>query len=276
MKILMHVCCAPDATTAYIRLSENHEVTFFFYNPNIHPRPEYIRRLESARKLAKIWSVKMIEGEYEPEEFFKAVRGYENLGEMSYRCYLCIKQRLFKTAELAKKAGYDAFSTSLPTSPKKSFQMVMEAGEEASRKLGVEFVVEDFKKGGGFPLSVKLSRDLGLYRQNYCGCIFSYREAQKQREESRKRRRKELEELLRSLEISMDFEMDPQEMEVDEEFIERIGMENFGKIVKLLRPRRLLIDKETYVKYWNGRKNARFGKFKVKLSTKEEQHHLLL
>ncbi len=266
----MHVCCAPDATTAYLRLKEKGDVTMYFYNPNIHPKSEYIRRLEATRKLAKIWKVDLIEGKYEPQKYFEAVRGYENLGEMSYRCFLCMRQRLLETARLARDLGYDAFSTSLPTSPKKDYGMILEIGEEAERSFGVKFVVEDFKKGGGYPLSVKLSKELDLYRQNYCGCIFSYHEAEKKREESKRRRREKLVELLGRLGVDKTFEIDQEELSVDREFIENIGVENFGEILKLVRPRRLVVDAETYEKFWSGRKNARFGKFKVKLLVRDE------
>ena len=265
----MHVCCAPDATTAYLRLSKENDVTFFFYNPNIHPPSEYKKRLDATRKLSRVWKVPLIEGRYDPEEFFKAVKGYENLGEMSYRCYLCMKLRLRETARRAKELGFDAFSTSLPTSPKKSYEMILKAGEEAEKEFGVKFVVQDFKKEGGYPLSVKLSKDLGLYRQNYCGCIFSYHEAKRKREESRRKRKRELKELLKDLGIDIDFEIDPEEMIVDEGLIEKLGLENFGKIVRLVRPKRLVVDGETYKKYWDGKRNARFGKYKVRISLKE-------
>ena len=265
----MHVCCAPDATTAYLRLKDKGEVTMYFYNPNIHPRSEYIRRLEAARKLARLWNVDLIEGKYEPDEYFKAVKGYENLGEMSYRCFLCIRQRLLRTAELAKKLGYGAFSTSLPTSPKKSYQMVLEVGEEAEKSFGVKFIIEDFKKNGGYPLSVKLSKELDLYRQNYCGCIFSYYEAEEKRKESRRRRKEKLMELLRKLDLSEDFEIDQEELSVSGDLIKRLGLENFGEILKLARPKKLVVDVETYENFWMGKKNARFGKFKVRIIVKD-------
>ncbi len=261
----MHVCCAPDATTAHLRLSKMGEVTFYFYNPNIHPPAEYRRRLEATRKLASLWKVELIEGRYDPREYFRAVKGYENLGEMSYRCFLCMRQRLIETARLAKELGFDAFSTSLPTSPKKSFDMILEAGREAQSRLGIPFVVEDFKKEGGYPLSVRLSKELGLYRQDYCGCIFSYHEAKRQREESRRRRREKLEEVLSELGIDLDLPIDPDEMILDFETLEKIGEENLKEVIPLVRPRKLLVEEEIYERLWKGRKNARFGKFKVKL-----------
>ena len=267
MKILMHVCCAPDATTAYLRLRERGEITMYFYNPNIHPKSEYIRRLESTRKLAKLWNVNLIEGKYEPVEYFKAVKGYENLGEMSYRCFLCMRQRLLNTAKLARELGYDAFSTSLPTSPKKSYQMILDAGREAEEVFGVKFIVENFKKNGGYPLSARLSKELELYRQNYCGCIFSYHEAKEKREKSRRKRSESLKRLLGSLNIGEEkFSVDQERVFADPDLIERIGLENFGKILSLVRPKLLVVDPETYGKFWKGRKNARFGKFKVRIS----------
>ena len=261
----MHVCCAPDATTAYLRLRDKGKVTMYFYNPNIHPKSEYVKRLEATRKLARIWNVNLIEGEYEPQEYFQAVKGYEDLGEMSYRCFLCMRQRILKTAELAKSLGYDAFSTSLPTSPKKSYQMILDIGKEAEDLFGVKFIVDDFKKNGGYPLSVKLSKELGLYRQNYCGCIFSYHEARKKREESRRNRKKKLEKILEDLGIEKMFHVDQERIVASVDLIDRIGLESFGRILNLVRPRVLVVDRPTYEKFWSGKKNARFGKFKVRI-----------
>ncbi len=269
MKILLHVCCAPDATTAYLRLREKGEVTMYFYNPNIHPKSEYIKRLEATRKLSRLWKVDLIEGDYKPEEYFKAVKGYESLGEMSYRCFLCIRQRLLRTAELAKEMKYDAFSTSLPTSPKKSYQMIVEIGKEAEKYFDVKFIIEDFKKNGGYPLSVKLSKELDLYRQSYCGCIFSYHEAKEKREKSIKIRSAKLKEVLESLGIEEKFSVGQERVIADLNLIERIGIENFGKILNLVRPKILVVDFKAYKKFWDGKRNARFGKFKVKISPED-------
>ncbi len=265
-KVLLHVCCAPDATTAYLRLKKHFDTAdFFFYNPNIHPKDEYEKRLEATQKLAEAWDVKLIEGDYEPKRYFEAVKGYENLGEGSIRCFYCIRERLLETARIARKLGYDFFSTSLPTSPKKDFEMIAKAGKETEKAFGVCFFVEDFKKRGGYPLSVKLTKKLDLYRQNYCGCIFSLKEAEKTREESRKRRLQKLQKILSKLQIDLPSELDPEEFFVDEGLINQIGMENLGRILMLIRPRYLAVGEETYKRLWNGKRNARFKKFKVRL-----------
>ncbi|MCD6449796.1 MAG: epoxyqueuosine reductase QueH [Thermotogaceae bacterium] len=268
-KLLLHVCCAPDATTAYIILKDKFNVDFYFYNPNVHPRKEYERRLDATRKLANMWKVKLTEGKYEPEKYFQVVKGYEHLGEMSYRCFLCIRQRLFNTAYFAKRLGYEYFSTSLPTSPKKDFEMVIKSGGEAEQKFGVRFYVEDFKKNEGYPLSVKLSKELNLYRQNYCGCIFSMKEAMKQRERSKKERMEKLQNILRENDISFNIEIDPNEFTVTSDLINRIGFEVLKKLIPLIRPRTLIVEKNIYERYWAGRKNAKFGKFKVKIKILE-------
>ncbi len=269
-RILLHVCCAPDATTAFLRLREKFaDVVFYFYNPNVHPREEYDRRLEAAKKLASAWEVELIEGEYEPQAYFEAVKGYEHLGEGSIRCFYCIKHRLFKTAEMAKRLGFDVFSTSLTTSPKKDYDMVFRAGREASNAFGIEFYIEDFKKEGGYPLSVKLSKELGLYRQNYCGCVFSLKEAMQKREESRKKRLSEIEKLREMLGLKESFPIDPEEYELSAELLEKIGFESYGRLISLIRPRLLIVEKSLYEKLFSGKKNARFGKFKVRIKVLE-------
>ena len=269
-KLLLHVCCAPDATTAYLRLKEKFDVDFYFYNPNVHPREEYEKRLDATKKLAKVWNVKLIEGLYEPEKYFQAVKGHEHLGEMSYRCFLCIRQRLFKVAEVAQELGYEYFSTSLPTSPKKDFEMVVKAGKEAQERFGVKFYIEDFKKSGGYPLSVKLSKELNLYRQNYCGCIFSFREAIEQREKSKKERMEKIQRILKENDISIELDVDPEEFLITHNLLNNIGFDILQKLIPLIRPRTLVVERSIYEKYWPERKNARFGKFKVKIKVLEQ------
>ena len=267
MKILMHVCCAPDATTAYLRMKEKGEITFYFYNPNIHPPREYEKRLESVKKLSSVWSVPLIIGEYDVGSWYTEIRGYENLGERSYRCFLCMKHRLFKTARVARDLGFDAFSTTLPTSPNKVYEDVVKAGKEAQEELGVRFVVEDFKKKGGYPLSVKLSKELNLYRQDYCGCVFSLKEITIKREESRRKRRERLEKILKDLGLNAGLKLDPEEFVLDGEFLQ-LNDEDLGKILSAVRPRKVVVDECVYRERWNGRKNLKFGRFKVRVEVR--------
>lgn len=185
-KVLLHICCAPDATYPVLYLRGRHyEVTGFFYNPNIHPKEEYLKRLEEVRKLSQILGFPLIEGDYSVDvlkEWFTLVRGLEREPEASYRCYLCYKYRLIETAKIAKELGFDYFTTTITISPHKRSDWVFEIGNEVSKEFGVKFLEVDFKKRNGFKASVILSKFYGLYRQNYCGCIFSRVEAEHYRQ----------------------------------------------------------------------------------------------
>ena len=174
-KLLLHVCCAPDATVPYLRLRDGYEVVAFFYNPNIHPREEYEKRLNEAEKLAKLWDFPLIVGEYDAERWFSAVRGLEDEPEGGKRCEVCYALRLEESAKLAKELACDAFATTLTISPHKKAEKINALGREAGERHGVEYLESNFKKRDGFKESVRLSRELGLYRQRYCGCRYSMR-----------------------------------------------------------------------------------------------------
>ncbi|MEJ5229996.1 MAG: epoxyqueuosine reductase QueH [Pseudothermotoga sp.] len=182
MKILLHVCCAPDATTAVERLrEENYEPVLFFYNPNIQPQEEYLKRLEATNRLAELWGMKLII-EASGENLWKEhVKGLEDLAEGSLRCLKCIEFRLRRTAEYARKNDFEIFSTTLTTSPKKNSQLILEIGTRIGRELQVQYLHRDFKKKNGFLRSVQLSKELQLYRQNYCGCIYSLRNSNREK-----------------------------------------------------------------------------------------------
>lgn len=173
MRILLHVCCAPDATIAFERLNELGEVWGFFYNPNIHPKSEYLKRLDSFLRLVKLWDLKFVEAEYDPQKWFKLVKGLESEPEGGERCKICIKNNLEKTATRAKELGFDAFATSLTTSPHKDVNFINKLGIEIGKKYGIKYIESVFRKKNGFLKSVEYSKKLGLYRQNYCGCIYS-------------------------------------------------------------------------------------------------------
>lgn len=174
MKVLLHICCAICAGAAVEHLMcEGHNVTGFFYNPNIHPSDEYEKRLESARRIARHLNFELVEGVYNREKWFSEIRGNEYEPEGGKRCEICFSMRLRKTYEYLRKKMFDAFTTTLTMSPLKDVSLINFIG----REIGDEkFILEDFKKKGGFNRSSVLAKELDLYRQNYCGCIYSLEE----------------------------------------------------------------------------------------------------
>lgn len=175
-KLLMHACCAPCSSAVLERVTPYFDVTLYFYNPNITDKNEYDYRLrELYRFVTAVYgdTVKIIEGEYDAEKFYRLSEGKENLSEGGERCFLCYHERLLKTAERAKVGLYDCFCTTLTVSPYKNAEKINELGKEISLKTGVAFLPSDFKKRQGYVRSIELSKECGLYRQNYCGCEFS-------------------------------------------------------------------------------------------------------
>ncbi len=152
-----------------------YQVTAYFYNPNIYPDIEYQKRLEAETILCSHLGCRLIEETYKPDEFFEIAKGLEGEPEKGRRCDKCFELRLRKTAEFAKKNGINKFTTSIVISPHKSFQKLSKIGENIAQESNLEYVAIDFKKKDGFLKTNKLSRELGLYRQNYCGCKFSLR-----------------------------------------------------------------------------------------------------
>lgn len=173
-KILLHACCAICSGYPITLLKDmGYSVVVYFYNPNIYPEAEYQRRLEAQRILCKSLNCELIEGEYNPEEFYAAAKGLENEPEKGKRCDKCFELRLSKAAELAKKLDIAEFTTSIVISPHKNFQKLTQIGEKIAAKLGLTYKAIDFKKQDGFLKTNKISKELELYRQNYCGCEFS-------------------------------------------------------------------------------------------------------
>ena len=171
--ILLHICCAPDSTAVYERLAPDFQVTGFFHNPNIHPRSEYLRRLAEAEKVARRLDFPLIVPEYFPDGWRRLVRGLEQEPERGKRCEVCFRMNLRATARKAQGLGFPFFTTTLSLSPHKDFQKILEIGQAAADEFGVPFIGVNFKKRDGFKRSLELSRDLGLYRQAYCGCLYS-------------------------------------------------------------------------------------------------------
>ena len=173
MKVALHICCAVCAAGAVERLmQEGHQVIGFFYNPNIYPEEEYRRRLESARKVAQELSFSLKEGIYVPDEWFKAVASLENEPEGGKRCPVCFKSRLEKTFQFMQESECDAFTTTLTMGSNKSADLIGRIGQEIG---GEKFLKQDFKKKEGFKRAIELAKKWGIYRQNYCGCLYSLR-----------------------------------------------------------------------------------------------------
>ena len=178
--LLLHSCCGPCSTAVIERLSGEFDITVFYYNPNITDEPEYEHRKEEQKKFLQKYNentegnkVKFVEGDYEVEDFYKAARGFEAEKEGGARCTKCFVLRLEKTALTAKKLGMDVFATTLTVSPHKNYKLISELGNKISIEYGVDFLDMDFKKKAGYQRSVDISKEYGLYRQNYCGCEFS-------------------------------------------------------------------------------------------------------
>jgi len=174
--ILLHVCCGTCSLHPYFFLKEDFNVTFFFYNPNIHPPKEYIKRLEGVKTVSRTYSIPLIIGEYEAKEWFQLTKDLKDEPEGGMRCPVCFKMRLEKTAEKAKKLGFDFFGTTLTVSPHKNQYSINSIGLEIESLEKINFFQADFKKKDGFKKTVQLSKELNLYRQNYCGCVYSKRE----------------------------------------------------------------------------------------------------
>ncbi len=172
-KLLLHMCCAPCVTVPLTRLKTEFEITGFFYNPNIHPENEYKIRLDELRSYLDQLDVELIVGEYDTKRWFELVRGLENEPEGGKRCEICFKMRLDRTAKFAKNHNIDFFTTVMSISPHKNAALLNEVGKEFGLKYGVQFFEANFKKKDGFKQSVMLSRQHNMYRQNYCGCVFS-------------------------------------------------------------------------------------------------------
>ena len=179
-RLFLHSCCAPCSSYVLEYLSEYFVITDFFYNPNIDPPGEYRKRAEELqgliRRMNLRYPVTFQEGRYDPKEFYYAVRGLESLPEGQERCFACYRLRMEEAARLAAQGGYDFFTTTLSISPLKNAHKINEIGEDLSVRYGVRHLPSDFKKKNGYLRSIELSRKYGLYRQDYCGCVFSKRE----------------------------------------------------------------------------------------------------
>jgi predicted adenine nucleotide alpha hydrolase (AANH) superfamily ATPase len=172
-RMLVHICCAPDALFVMGVLSSDYEVEGFFYNPNIHPRDEYLLRLEETKKVAKILDFNLIEGPYDDTRWFEMTQKFKQEPEKGRRCDVCYAMRLKRTAEKAAELGFDSFTTVMSLSPWKKADILNRIGRMFAHRFKIEFLEANFKKKDGFKKSIELSKKHGLYRQNYCGCVYS-------------------------------------------------------------------------------------------------------
>lgn len=194
--LFLHSCCAPCSSYVLEYLRSFFRITVFYFNPNITEDKEYRKRVEEQKRLiaefnaqrevteGQAYPIEVVEGDYRKEDFFQAVKGLEQCPEGGERCFACFKLRLLETVKRALEQQADFFATTLTISPLKNATRINEIGQHLSEEFGVAFLPSDFKKKGGYQRSVELSEKYGLYRQDYCGCIFSKRE----REEYRKRK----------------------------------------------------------------------------------------
>ena len=183
--LLIHSCCAPCSSYVLEYLSQYFKITVFYYNPNIYPESEYTKRILEQQKLIRDMNLKypvsFLAGRYEKEKFYAMAEGMEDLREGGARCMKCYELRLSETARQAAAGGFDYFTTTLSISPMKNAQKLNEIGVRLGEEYGVENLVSDFKKKNGYKRSIELSKEYGLYRQDYCGCEFSLREREAQK-----------------------------------------------------------------------------------------------
>lgn len=183
--LLLHACCAPCLSSVLEQLSPKFRITVFYYNPNISPEDEYKKRLAEVKRLLGELPQKnpaqFIEGRYNTRQFLELARGREQEPEGGSRCRDCYRMRLAETAKFAMAGAYDFFATTLSVSPYKNVRQLNEIGEELGREYGVAYLPSDFKKNGGYQRSIELSRVYGLYRQDWCGCVYSREEARRRR-----------------------------------------------------------------------------------------------
>ena len=178
--LLLHSCCAPCSSYVLETLSEYFHITVFYYNPNIYPAEEYWTRVREQQEFIKKLPVKhpvsFIEGKYDTKRFYDTVKGMEHIPEGGERCFACYRLRLEEAFRIAKEHQFDYVTTTLTISPMKNAVKLNEIGEELAKETGIAWLPSEFKKKNGYKRSTELSKEYGMYRQDYCGCVFSLRE----------------------------------------------------------------------------------------------------
>ena len=184
-RLLLHSCCAPCSSYVLEYLSDYFEITVLYYNPNIFPENEYTKRILEQQMLIQDMEVKhpisFLAGAYDREKFYEIARGLEHLREGGERCFKCYELRLEEAARVAKEGEFDYFTTTLSISPLKNAEKLNQIGTKVGERYGVSYLQSDFKKKNGYKRSIELSKIYGLYRQDYCGCEFSFRDRQKEK-----------------------------------------------------------------------------------------------
>lgn len=200
--LLLHSCCAPCSSYVLTYLRRYFDITVLYYNPNIYPPEEFDKRAAEQERLIDVLNkkaaedrsetevqgnrtersgaVRFIRGEYDPRTFFEMAKGFEDVPEGGERCFKCYELRMREAAEYARDGGYDYFTTTLSISPLKNAEKINETGEKLEKEYGVRHLPSDFKKRNGYKISCELSREYNLYRQDYCGCVYSRQEREKQ------------------------------------------------------------------------------------------------
>lgn len=176
-RMVLHICCAPCSAYVLELLKEAFELTLYFYDPNIHPKEEYDMRRDEMRRYATDFSIPFFEGPYDVEKWFDMTKGHKDSREGSERCFICYDMRMREAARFAIENSFEYFGTVLSISPHKNSKKINEIGVLLSAEYGIKYLEADFKKRDGFKKSIDLSREHGLYRQNYCGCVYSKRTA---------------------------------------------------------------------------------------------------
>ena len=179
-RILLHSCCAPCSSHVITFLTKYFDITILYYNPNISPKEEYIKRKEEQIRLIKsidhINKIDIIDCDYDNDKYENSIKGFEKCPERGARCTICYKLRLEKTAQIAKDNNFDYFCSTLSVSPYKNANLINEIGENLEKEYNIKWLYSDFKKDDGYKKSIELSKVYNLYRQNYCGCKYSKRE----------------------------------------------------------------------------------------------------
>ena len=181
--LLLHSCCGPCSTSVLEQLAEHFLVTVLYYNPNIFPEEEYRHRVQEQKRFTEIfptrYPIAFLEGPYEPEKFYELAKGLELVPEGGERCRRCFLQRLRVTARMAAEGGFDYYTTTLTVSPLKNAAVLNELGEQIGAEEHIRWLPSDFKKKNGYLRSVELSRKYEMYRQDYCGCVYSRQERER-------------------------------------------------------------------------------------------------
>ncbi len=182
-RLLLHCCCAPCSSATLERLEKEYDTDIYYYNPNIEPREEFEKRAGEEQRFIREsrpgGGVEVIVAPYDHEAFQEIARGREEMPERGERCYLCYELRMRRTAEYARDHGYQCFTTSLSISPYKSSRWINEIGQRLEKEVGIPFVWSDFKKQNGYHRSIELSAEYHLYRQDWCGCVYSKAERER-------------------------------------------------------------------------------------------------